>query len=283
MLNSWRAPTRSALKSDEISLIVDFLRYYLVRATEPVFEIQNYTFRTTGRYKRKPSLKNLPESVVHKIIGCCLDGVGLGAPEIVKLQVDNLMVFPTRYWVELGNSDEERKKVLEEKKRCRSIWEPYCRMALSRAMADVRQYVLKEDQLFPRPKCSGVNGPVEESSPVEWSVPPKCAKNSKRTSIYTLQIEPQLSLILQRVLPLRTELHQTIHYRDESNDNPALTDTSCFPKYKQDIESRSDFENKKNHHCAYVKCRWRKIQEAVAFRVVAHLHSSRRTTIQGKR
>ncbi|VDL72874.1 unnamed protein product [Nippostrongylus brasiliensis] len=91
----------------------------------------------------------------------------------------------SRYWVELGNSDEERKKVLEEKKRCRSIWEPYCRMALSRAMADVRQYVLKEDQLFPRPKCSGVNGPVEESSPVEW----RFREQKKITIVPTLNVD----------------------------------------------------------------------------------------------
>ncbi|VDL71455.1 unnamed protein product [Nippostrongylus brasiliensis] len=105
----------------------------------------------TGRYKRKPSLANLPEAVVQQIIGCGLDGVALGVREIVELEASDLINSPTRYWTELGKNDEERKNALEDRKRMRAIWEPYCRNALTRAMADVRQYSFKEDQLIPRP------------------------------------------------------------------------------------------------------------------------------------
>uniref|UniRef100_A0A183GWS7 DNA-directed DNA polymerase n=1 Tax=Heligmosomoides polygyrus TaxID=6339 RepID=A0A183GWS7_HELPZ len=76
-------------------------------------------------------------------------------------------------------------------------------------------------------------------------VPPKRSKTSKRTSIFTVLIKPQLSLILERVLPLLTELHDSIHNRDQSDDNPVLSETSCFPKYDRDIESVLDFRDRK--------------------------------------
>ncbi|WKY07237.1 hypothetical protein Q1695_007011 [Nippostrongylus brasiliensis] len=44
----------------------------------------------------------------------------------------------------------------------RAIWEPYCRRALTRAMAGVRQYSFEEDQLIPRPKRRVVVEGVEE-------------------------------------------------------------------------------------------------------------------------
>lgn len=100
----------------------------------------------------------------------------------------------------------------------------------------------------------------------DCSVRPKRSKTSKRTSIFTVLIKPQLHIILERVLPLLTELHDSIHNRvrflclvlefsstayylnfcqDQSDDNPALSETSSFPKYDRDIESVLDFRDRK--------------------------------------
>ncbi|WKY05761.1 hypothetical protein Q1695_006175 [Nippostrongylus brasiliensis] len=165
LFNTWRTPARCVLKNDDVSVIVDFIRQYLVRATEPCFEIQRYTFRTTGRYKRNPSLQDLPEHIVCQIVGCILDAMRLGSREVMELEAEDLIASPTRYWETLGDNDEARKKAFEMRKKERSIWEPYCRSALARAMADIRQYVLMDNMLLPRPKHGGSTESVDSDTP----------------------------------------------------------------------------------------------------------------------
>ncbi|VDL82713.1 unnamed protein product [Nippostrongylus brasiliensis] len=75
------------------------------------------------------------------------------------------------------------------------------------------------------------------------AVAPKRSRSSKRASIFTVRIEPQLTSILQRDLQLLVELHTTIHSPDGSDVNPVLSETSSFPQYLQEIESFSRFRN----------------------------------------
>ncbi|VDP23118.1 unnamed protein product [Heligmosomoides polygyrus] len=76
-------------------------------------------------------------------------------------------------------------------------------------------------------------------------VPSKRSKTSKRASIFTVLIKPQLHIILERVLPLLIELHDSIHNKDQSDNNPVLSETSSFSKYDRDIESVLDFRDRK--------------------------------------
>ncbi|WKY04464.1 hypothetical protein Q1695_005456 [Nippostrongylus brasiliensis] len=77
-------------------------------------------------------------------------------------------------------------------------------------------------------------------------VPLKRSKNSRRTSMFTIRIEPQLNLILQRVLKRLIDLHEKVHNRDDHfvTEYPPLSETSSFPKYKQDIEPFARFQEK---------------------------------------
>ncbi|VDP13535.1 unnamed protein product [Heligmosomoides polygyrus] len=99
-----------------------------------------------------PPFKNLPDAVIEALVGCCLDGIGLGAKELVESTVEELIRSPTRYWETLGNDNSTRSQAFQERKKYRAIWGPFFRDALTKAMADVRQYVPKNGRLVPPPK-----------------------------------------------------------------------------------------------------------------------------------
>ncbi|WKY04437.1 hypothetical protein Q1695_005439 [Nippostrongylus brasiliensis] len=119
--------------------------HYFARASEPANEVQAYTYRTSGRFIKSDTLKDLPTNVVEKLIGCCLDGVGLGASEL-ELTAEHLIVHPTRYWTNLGNNDYARAKAFVALKKQRESWISHYRVAIARAMNDIRQYVDGPDE-----------------------------------------------------------------------------------------------------------------------------------------
>ncbi|WKX94452.1 hypothetical protein Q1695_011599 [Nippostrongylus brasiliensis] len=86
------------------------------------------------------------------LLGCCLDGMGLGAKEL-DMDVEDLIRSPTNFWERLGQSDGTRRTEFENLKKQRATWGPLCRAALARAMADIRQYIEKDGDLAPKPKC----------------------------------------------------------------------------------------------------------------------------------
>ncbi|KAK6059486.1 hypothetical protein COOONC_02886 [Cooperia oncophora] len=76
----------------------------MVKACDPAHVIQGYTYRLSGRYQKKPDLKDLPSGVAEALIGCCLDGLKLHAPEL-DAAPEELIENPTRFWLDLGNND----------------------------------------------------------------------------------------------------------------------------------------------------------------------------------
>lgn len=158
-LHSWKRPSRIQRQDHSIQA-TDFFRHYLVKACDPVEEIQKYTYRRTDRYPKAPQLKNLPDAVIEALVGCCLDGIGLGANELVESSVEDLIRNPTRYWETLGNDNSSRSRAFQERKEFRAIWGPCFRDALTKAMADVRQYVPRDGRLVPPPKTRKTSTPA---------------------------------------------------------------------------------------------------------------------------
>ncbi|PIO53043.1 hypothetical protein TELCIR_25640 [Teladorsagia circumcincta] len=73
-------------------------------------------------------------------------------------------------------------------------------------------------------------------------IPPKRCKATKRTVVHFLKIEPQLSMILNKVLPTLVQLHREIHSGEAS---PKRSETSSFPRYKRAIETPTEFDQRK--------------------------------------
>ncbi|KAK6017551.1 hypothetical protein OSTOST_16924 [Ostertagia ostertagi] len=73
-------------------------------------------------------------------------------------------------------------------------------------------------------------------------IPPKRCKAMKRTVIHFLEIEPQLSLILNNVLPTLVQLHREIHSGEASSKR---CETTSFPRYKRSIETLTEFDERK--------------------------------------
>ncbi|RCN51755.1 hypothetical protein ANCCAN_02115, partial [Ancylostoma caninum] len=170
LMGRWRRSGR-ATEEDHLTHCTDFMRFYLVRACDPVESIQKYAHRVSGRGQKKEDLKDLPENVVGILIDCLLDGLGLGQPEL-QMATEELEDHPTElslnlsavveigsfsFFMKLGETEEERKAALEYRKDCRIQWTPTCALAINRGLADVRQYVMKGNKLVPKPKRKIIN------------------------------------------------------------------------------------------------------------------------------
>ncbi|EYB81147.1 hypothetical protein Y032_0390g534 [Ancylostoma ceylanicum] len=155
LMGRWRRSGR-ATEEDHLTHCTDFMRFYLVRACDPVKSIQKYAHRVSGRGQKKEDLKDLPENIVGILIECLLDGLGLGQPEL-QMATEELEDRPTDFFMKLGETVEERKSALEYRKDCRIQWMPTCALAINRGLADVRQYVMKGDKLVPKPKRKIIN------------------------------------------------------------------------------------------------------------------------------
>ncbi|KAK6019460.1 hypothetical protein OSTOST_14904 [Ostertagia ostertagi] len=76
---------------------------------------------------------------------------------------------------------------------------------------------------------------------------PKRCKAMKRTAIHFLQVEPQLSLILDKVLPTLIRIHREIHcgvgvFPEIGSER---SETTSFPWYKRSIETLTEFDERK--------------------------------------
>ncbi|KAK5969547.1 hypothetical protein GCK32_009862 [Trichostrongylus colubriformis] len=81
------------------------------------------------------------------------------------------------------------------------------------------------------------------SCPLQGVFPKRC-RIMKRTTVHHLDIAPQLSLILERVLPSIISVHREIHH-GQGVERVERSETHSFPKYQRLIEMRSDFEERK--------------------------------------
>lgn len=108
--------------------------------------------RLSNTCAKSERLLDLPQEIAQPLIGICLDGMRLGAGELLR-SVDALKEHPTAYWNTLGNTDDERSAVLVERKTARRRWKLLVKGALQRALRDLRKYVLDErGRLVPAPK-----------------------------------------------------------------------------------------------------------------------------------
>ncbi|RCN43504.1 hypothetical protein ANCCAN_10512 [Ancylostoma caninum] len=80
-----------------------------------------------------------------------LQGLGLGQPEL-EMSAEDLKMRPTEFWYQLGPMDRVRGQSLQYRKACRMSWGPQIRVAISQALADVRQYRIVGGKLRPKPK-----------------------------------------------------------------------------------------------------------------------------------
>ncbi|KAK5985265.1 hypothetical protein GCK32_000692, partial [Trichostrongylus colubriformis] len=97
-------------------------------------------------------------------------------------------------------------------------------------------------------RLGGAKAVCENTSCPLQGVAPKRCKIMKRTTVHHLDIAPQLSLILERVLPSIISVHRQIHHdhgHGQGVERVERSETHSFPKYQRLIEMRSDFEERK--------------------------------------
>ncbi|RCN45401.1 hypothetical protein ANCCAN_08622 [Ancylostoma caninum] len=125
---------RSGRATDEDHLVhcADFMRFYLVKACDPVEAIQHYSHRVRGRGSKKEELKHVPENIVEILISELPPRWTLLGP--IQMAAEELMDNPTKSFLKLGSNNEERKKALEYRKDCRRDWTPNCSVAINRAL-----------------------------------------------------------------------------------------------------------------------------------------------------
>ncbi|KAL6723737.1 hypothetical protein Aduo_018711 [Ancylostoma duodenale] len=89
--------------SEHYIQLVDFLRFYFVKATHPTPAIQSYSCRLTGKHAKNPDLVDLPHEIAHTL-------------------TEYLMSHPTEYWTKLGRDNDSRKAAFNLRKEYRSDW-----------------------------------------------------------------------------------------------------------------------------------------------------------------
>ncbi|KAL6734964.1 hypothetical protein Aduo_005450 [Ancylostoma duodenale] len=162
LLRSW-VPNGRIAKSDFATLCTDFARHYFVVACEPAEAIQGFSVRVSSKGGKKEELRDLPERIVSTLVDFMLEAMGIGQPELERTSQD-LSQRPTEFWLGLGRNNAERGAALDYRKSCRMSWTPSCRVSISKALADIRQYRMGADRLMPKPKRRRVPPQPEDST-----------------------------------------------------------------------------------------------------------------------
>ncbi|KAK6059484.1 hypothetical protein COOONC_02884 [Cooperia oncophora] len=127
--------------------------------------------------------------------------------------------------------------------------------------------------------CNPCDSRSEGSVWLHCSVTPKRCKASKRTTIHFLQIEPQLSLILGRILSRLIQNDRQIHAGDDSGKR---SETYSFPWYKRFIETHTDFDECKINIILTINFNGVK-GRTLTVANLAYLPSHRRSAVQGEK
>ncbi|WKY11640.1 hypothetical protein Q1695_003314 [Nippostrongylus brasiliensis] len=81
---------------------------------------------------------------------CLLDGLRMGQPELDRMP-EELMSNPTsKFWTEMGDTDQARSSNLKERQALRDAWKGALRGVLGRALNNIRRYDRVGDALVPR-------------------------------------------------------------------------------------------------------------------------------------
>ncbi|RCN35077.1 hypothetical protein ANCCAN_19073, partial [Ancylostoma caninum] len=86
-----------------------------------VVDIKQFACRIVDKNVKVAPFKNLPDFVTNLFIGCLLEGLQLGVPEIIG-DSNTLARRPTKYWMELGPNREATKKELLGRKSTPAAW-----------------------------------------------------------------------------------------------------------------------------------------------------------------
>ncbi|EYC05444.1 hypothetical protein Y032_0082g1587 [Ancylostoma ceylanicum] len=113
-----------------------------VQACTPPPEIQRFACRQAGKRGKFEHLTDLPEAFVGFLINFVLDAIGLG-DEGLLLPVANHKEYRTKFWMELAGNDADRETMFNTLSDARTDWSALARVAIGRALADVRAFTYK--------------------------------------------------------------------------------------------------------------------------------------------
>ncbi|KAL6738954.1 hypothetical protein Aduo_012450 [Ancylostoma duodenale] len=150
LVTKWLHSGRSSA-DEHLAHCVDFIRGHLVQACEPPDAVQRYSRRLSGKGGKSEKLLDLPEKFVEILKECMLEGLCLCQPEL-QLSSKDLKEHPTEFWLKLGSNDSERTANLGYRQQCRVRWAPTCRLAITRALYHIRQYISETNKLRPEPR-----------------------------------------------------------------------------------------------------------------------------------
>ncbi|VDP15680.1 unnamed protein product [Heligmosomoides polygyrus] len=120
--------------------------------------IQSYSCRQGRNRGKDKNLKDLPEGILHNLIGVVLDSVGLEKAEL-DMTAEELKAAPTDFWRSLGENDNDREEQLRKLRDCRAGWKAHLRGCVGSALAEVRVSPCENDVLTPRKEGDRHEGP----------------------------------------------------------------------------------------------------------------------------
>lgn len=128
----WTPNTRETALVQSLSLF----RYLLKEITKPSEKIKEYAVRLNGRAGRNGNLKNLPDEVERTLLDFAEDLLGYGREELRFGAVFDRA--RSRFFLGLGNTDEERYAQMEKLVAERECWRKNLIRSLQRALSDLR-------------------------------------------------------------------------------------------------------------------------------------------------
>ncbi|CAJ0592418.1 unnamed protein product [Cylicocyclus nassatus] len=131
--------------------------YIFTGALKRILEKNTVSLAKLGRVVRQFDIivenEDLPEGVVDFLISFVLDAVGLYRDELLRTPNEHKQNL-NRWWMSLGEEDDAREKFFNKLSEARVDWSGRARIAIGRALADIRTYHLdpERDALLPSKK-----------------------------------------------------------------------------------------------------------------------------------
>lgn len=149
MLKLWEGRDVSGYGGGLKGIATAFYRQYFRSACRPATMIQSYSCRQGRNRGKDKNLKDLPEGILHNLIGVVLDSGGLEKAEL-DMTAEELKAAPTDFWRSLGENDNDREEQLRKLRDCRAGWKAHLRGCVGSALAEVRVSPCENDVLTPR-------------------------------------------------------------------------------------------------------------------------------------
>ncbi|CAJ0600347.1 unnamed protein product [Cylicocyclus nassatus] len=118
-----------------------------VEICDPPYEIWDYTYRAANSPRADKRLINLPEGISHTITEFIIDAVGLSHPYIYSGKLASLRNSRERFWLALGDTEENRETRFKQLLRAKTTWFDNCKTCMTRSLEDIRSYRMHDGQL----------------------------------------------------------------------------------------------------------------------------------------